>query len=254
MVEGGSSSDYRHVKTLMYARPDLMHRILAINADSVAAYLNAQIDAGAQAVMIFDSWGGVLADGAFQEFSLAYTARVLGQLKRTGADGQVVPRIVFTKGGGLWLHDMRALACDVLGLDWTMDLGRARAILQEGGGPRQGPAGQHRPNVLFARLRPSAEARRVLDILARRTPTPHAPAWATSSTWATASASSPRPSVAPGGRGACALAPAARGGLNKQVTDQTPGSKTGLDKIDLCTNPPHRVLRRTHRPEANASA
>jgi uroporphyrinogen decarboxylase len=113
----------------MYARPDLMHRVLAINADAVAQYLNAQIDAGAQAVMVFDSWGGVLADGAFQTFSLAYTARVLAQLKRTGADGAVVPRIVFTKGGGLWLGQMRQLDCDVLGLDWTMDLGRARAIV-----------------------------------------------------------------------------------------------------------------------------
>ncbi|MBK6615348.1 uroporphyrinogen decarboxylase [Ottowia sp.] len=131
MVEGSGSSDYRHVKTLMYARPDLMHRLLAVNADSVAAYLNAQIDAGAQAVMLFDSWGGVLADGAFQHFSLAYTARVLAQLKRTGADGQVVPRIVFTKGGGLWLSEMRQLACDALGLDWTMDLARARQALAD---------------------------------------------------------------------------------------------------------------------------
>ncbi|MFT3779305.1 MAG: uroporphyrinogen decarboxylase [Ottowia sp.] len=129
MVEGGGSDDYRQVKTLMYARPDLMHRMLAVNADAVAQYLNAQIDAGAQAVMVFDSWGGVLADGAFQPFSLAYTARVLARLKRTGADGAVVPRIVFTKGGGLWLGPMRALDCDVLGLDWTMDLGRARAIV-----------------------------------------------------------------------------------------------------------------------------
>jgi uroporphyrinogen decarboxylase len=82
MVEGAGSSDYRLVKTMLYARPDLLHRILAINADAVARYLNAQIDAGAQAVMLFDSWGGVLADGAFQAFSLAYTRRVLGQLKR----------------------------------------------------------------------------------------------------------------------------------------------------------------------------
>jgi thiol-disulfide isomerase/thioredoxin len=88
MVEGKGSDDYRLVKTLMYSRPDLMHRILAVNADAVAQYLNAQIDAGAQAVMIFDSWGGVLADGAFQEFSLAYTRRVLAQLKRTGVDGR----------------------------------------------------------------------------------------------------------------------------------------------------------------------
>ena len=129
MVEGGGSQDYRQVKTLMYARPDLMHRVLAVNADAVAQYLNAQIDAGAQAVMVFDSWGGVLADGAFQTFSLDYTRRVLAQLKRTGADGAVVPRIVFTKGGGLWLPEMAALDCDVLGLDWTMNLGAARRIV-----------------------------------------------------------------------------------------------------------------------------
>src|SRR6202012_4861340 len=87
----------------MYARPDLMHRILAINADAVAAYLNAQIDAGAQAGMVFDSWGGVLADAAFRTFSLAYTQRVLAGLQRE-KDGQRVPAIVFTKGAGQWLH------------------------------------------------------------------------------------------------------------------------------------------------------
>jgi uroporphyrinogen decarboxylase len=126
-----------------------MHRLLAVNADSVAAYLNAQIDAGAQAVMVFDSWGGVLADGAFQEFSLAYTARVLAQLKREGADGQPVPRIVFTKGGGLWLQDMRTLECEVLGLDWTVNLAKARALVGEG---PEGKAlqGNIDPNVLFA--------------------------------------------------------------------------------------------------------
>ena len=176
MVEGGGSSDYRHVKTLMYARPDLMHRILAVNADAVAQYLNLQIDAGAQAVMVFDSWGGVLADSAFQAFSLAYTARVLGQLKRTGADGQVVPRIVFTKGGGLWLHDQKNLACDVLGLDWTMNLGRARHLLQDGARTTDTPRptalqGNIDPNALFAppdAIR--AEVRRVLDAFC----TPHA--------------------------------------------------------------------------------
>jgi uroporphyrinogen decarboxylase len=87
----------------MYARPDLMHRILEVNADSVAAYLNAQIDAGAQAVMIFDSWGGVLADGMFQEFSLAYTKRVLASSSAPAWTASDVPRIVFTKGGGIWL-------------------------------------------------------------------------------------------------------------------------------------------------------
>ncbi|VTU40688.1 Uroporphyrinogen decarboxylase [Variovorax sp. PBS-H4] len=149
MVEGAGSSDYRLVKTLLYSRPDLMHRLLAVNADAVAAYLNAQIDAGAQAVMIFDSWGGVLADGAFQEYSLAYTSRVLSQLRRQGADGQPVPRIVFTKGGGLWLEDMRALDCEVLGLDWTVNLARARQQVGEGTGAKA-LQGNIDPNVLFA--------------------------------------------------------------------------------------------------------
>jgi uroporphyrinogen decarboxylase len=146
MVEGGGSDDYRLVKALMYSRPDLMHRILQINADSVAAYLNAQIDAGAQAVMIFDSWGGVLADGMFQQFSLAYTARVLSQLKRQGPDGAIVPCIVFTKGGGLWLKEMGALDCEVLGLDWTVNLGHAKALV----GSTKALQGNLDPNVLFA--------------------------------------------------------------------------------------------------------
>ena len=146
MVEGGGSDDYRAVKSLMYSRPDLMHRILAVNADSVATYLNAQIDAGAQAVMVFDSWGGVLADGKFQEFSLAYTKRVLAQLKRTDATGATIPRIVFTKGGGLWLQDMKDLDCEALGLDWTVNLAKARAAV----GDSKALQGNIDPNVLFA--------------------------------------------------------------------------------------------------------
>jgi len=145
MVEGGGSDDYRLVKTMLYARPDLMHRILQINADAVATYLNAQIDAGAQAVMVFDSWGGVLADGAFQTFSLAYTQRVLRQLKRE-ADGRRVPHIVFTKGGGLWLEEMADIGADVLGLDWTMNLGKARTRVDD----RVALQGNLDPNVLFA--------------------------------------------------------------------------------------------------------
>src|SRR5438132_4092065 len=105
MVEGQGSDDYRLVKTMLYDRPDLLHRILAINAEAVAAYLNAQIDAGAQAVMVFDSWGGALSHDAFLQFSLPYTAQVLAKLQRSH-DGAVVPRIVFTKGGGLWLPQM----------------------------------------------------------------------------------------------------------------------------------------------------
>jgi uroporphyrinogen decarboxylase len=159
MVEGGGSDDYRQVKSLMYARPDLMHRMLDINARSVAAYLNAQIEAGAQAVMLFDSWGGVLADGAFQEFSLAYSRQVLSQVK-TEHDGVRIPRLLFTKGGGLWLDEIADAGADVVGLDWTMNLARARARV----GDRVALQGNLDPNVLFAP--PDAvrtQARAVLD-------------------------------------------------------------------------------------------
>jgi len=131
MVEGAGSDDYRLVKTMLYDRPDLLHRILAINAESVALYLNAQIEAGAQAVMIFDSWGGVLADGAFQAFSLAYTQRVLALLQRD-ADGRRVPHIVFTKGGGPWLEAIAASGADVVGVDWTVNLRSARQRVGRG--------------------------------------------------------------------------------------------------------------------------
>ena len=164
MVEGAGSDDYRLVKTMLYQRPDLMHRMLAVNADAVAAYLNAQIEAGAQAVMIFDSWGGVLADGAFQQFSLAYTARVLAQLKREH-DGVKIPRLVFTKGGGLWLDDMAPLDCEVLGLDWTVNLAKARALVGGAvGGPGKALQGNIDPNVLFAQpAQIETEVARVLD-------------------------------------------------------------------------------------------
>ena len=145
MVEGAGSDDYRLVKSMLYGRPDLMHRMLAINADAVAQYLNAQIEAGAQAVMVFDSWGGVLADGAFQTFSLAYTQRVLRQLKREH-EGQRVPQIVFTKGGGLWLEAIAGIEPDVVGLDWTVNLGSARQRI----GSRVALQGNLDPNVLFA--------------------------------------------------------------------------------------------------------
>jgi uroporphyrinogen decarboxylase len=145
MVEGAGSQDYRLVKSMLYSRPDLMHRLLEVNAEAVAQYLNAQIEAGAQAVMIFDSWGGVLADGAFQSFSLAYTARVLSRLHRSH-DGVLVPRLVFTKGGGLWLPDMGRLDCEVLGLDWTVNLAQARQSV----GGSKALQGNLDPNVLFA--------------------------------------------------------------------------------------------------------
>jgi uroporphyrinogen decarboxylase len=145
MVEGGGSDDFRTVKSMLYARPDLMERILEVNAQAVAAYLNAQIEAGAQAVMIFDTWGGALADGIYQRFSLAYIARVVAALKREH-DGARVPVITFTKGGGLWLDEIANTGVDAVGLDWTVNLGRARERV----GDRVALQGNLDPNVLFA--------------------------------------------------------------------------------------------------------
>ena len=146
MVEGGGSDDFRRVKSMMYDRPDLMHRILAINAAAVAAYLNAQIAAGAQAVMIFDSWGGALADGAYQKFSLTYMQQVVQQL-HLEHDGVRVPCIAFTKGGGLWLDQIAAIGVDAVGLDWTVNLGKARALV----GDRVALQGNLDPVALFAK-------------------------------------------------------------------------------------------------------
>ena len=163
MVEGAGSDDYRLVKTMLYGRPDLMHRILSVNADAVTAYLNAQIDAGAQAVMVFDSWGGVLADGAFQRFSLDYTRRVVQGLQRS-KEGQRIPCIVFTKGGGPWLEEIAAIGADVVGLDWTVSLDRARRLV----GDRVALQGNLDPSVLFAPDEVVArEAVAVLDAFGR---------------------------------------------------------------------------------------
>jgi len=145
MVEGQGSREFHTIKKMLYARPDLMHRILEINATAVARYLNAQIDAGAQAVMIFDSWGGALADGAYQEFSLKYMQQVVSQLQRE-KDGVRIPAIVFTKGGGIWLDEMADIGADALGLDWTVNLGRARALV----GARVALQGNLDPAILFA--------------------------------------------------------------------------------------------------------
>jgi uroporphyrinogen decarboxylase len=159
MVEGGASSDYRRIKTLAYSRPDLLHHVLDVTARAVIAYLNAQIESGAQAVMVFDSWGGVLSEAAYQEFSLAYLQRVVAGVVRE-RDGRRVPNIVFTKGGGLWLERIAAIGADAVGLDWTMDIGRARALV----GDRVALQGNLDPAVLFAPPEVVAtETRRVLD-------------------------------------------------------------------------------------------
>ncbi|WP_104932359.1 uroporphyrinogen decarboxylase [Vitreoscilla sp. C1] len=126
MIEGGSSKEFRTIKTMMYQRPDLLHRVLDVLADSVIVYLNTQIDAGAQAVQIFDTWGGVLSETAYQNFSLRYMQKIVAGLKRE-SEGRQVPVIVFTKGGGLWLEKMADIGADALGLDWTVNLAQARA-------------------------------------------------------------------------------------------------------------------------------
>jgi uroporphyrinogen decarboxylase len=159
MVEGQGSREFHTIKAMLYKRPDLMHKILATNAAAVATYLNAQIDAGAQAVMVFDSWGGALADGAYQEFSLHYMQLVVSQLKRE-KDGVRIPAIVFTKGGGLWLDQMGRLDCDALGVDWTVNLARARALV----GDTKALQGNLDPNVLFAPpMQIEAETKKVLE-------------------------------------------------------------------------------------------
>lgn len=144
MVEGGSTKDFRKIKTLLYARPQLLHRILDTNARAVGAYLNAQIAAGAQAVQIFDSWGGVLSDTAFREFSLPYIAQIIQSLTRE-KDGRRVPVIVFTKGGGLWLESLAESGADALGLDWTVNIGEARRRV----GAKVALQGNLDPAVLF---------------------------------------------------------------------------------------------------------
>ena len=145
MVEGSSSTDYRHVKTMMYDRPDLLHKILSVTADAVLAYLNAQIESGAQAVMIFDTWGGSLSAAAYREFSLDYMRRIVAGLIRE-RDGRRVPVVVFTKGGGLWLEAIADIGCDAIGVDWTIDIGTARQRV----GQRVALQGNLDPNVLFA--------------------------------------------------------------------------------------------------------
>ena len=145
MVEGGASDDFRTIKTMLYARPDLLHHILEINAQAVTLYLNAQIEAGAHAVMIFDTWGGSLSDAAYREFSLAYLQRIVAGLKREHA-GARIPAIVFTKGCGNWLEDIAAIGCDAVGLDWSVDIGQARARI----GNRVALQGNLDPTVLFS--------------------------------------------------------------------------------------------------------
>ncbi|MBK5967981.1 MULTISPECIES: uroporphyrinogen decarboxylase [Thiorhodovibrio] len=130
MVEGGSTKNFALTKAMMFDRPELMHALLGKIADTVTLYLNAQIARGAQAVMIFDTWGGVLSPADFREFSLRYMERIVEGLTRE-ADGRRVPVVLFAKGGGQWLDRMAETGCDALGVDWTMDLADARRLVKD---------------------------------------------------------------------------------------------------------------------------
>ncbi len=159
MVEGKSSKEYDRTKTLMYSEPKLLHDLLSVTADSVTAYLNAQIAAGAQTVMLFDSWGGALSHRAYREFSLDYMTRIISRLTRE-ADGRKVPVILFTKGGGLWLEAQAESGADALGLDWTVDIAQARARV----GGKIALQGNMDPAVLYGT--PERIRQEVGDILA----------------------------------------------------------------------------------------
>jgi len=163
MVEGGSSKGFGLIKRMMYQSPQELHRLLAVLTRATILYLNAQIAAGAQAVMVFDTWGGVLTPAQYREFSLHYMAEIIAALTRE-ADGRRVPNIVFTKGAGAQLARIAAIGCDAVGVDWTTDLAAAREAVEG----RVALQGNLDPAALYAppdTLR--AEARRVLESFGR---------------------------------------------------------------------------------------
>ncbi len=125
MIEGGSSKEYTLAKGMMYAEPATLHLLLGKLADSITSYLNAQIAAGVNVVMVFDSWGGVLSAECYREFSLQYMQRIVEGI-RPGLDGHKVPVILFTKGGGLWVEQIAQAGSDAIGIDWTADIGKVR--------------------------------------------------------------------------------------------------------------------------------
>ncbi|MFZ7142356.1 uroporphyrinogen decarboxylase [Avibacterium avium] len=145
MVEGGSSKAFTKIKKMLYTDPQTLHLLLDKLADSVALYLNAQIKAGAQSVMIFDTWGGVLAHREYLEFSLQYMQKIVENLIRHN-EGRKVPVTLFTKGGGLWLENIANTGCDAVGLDWTVDLADAKKRI----GHKVALQGNMDPSVLYA--------------------------------------------------------------------------------------------------------
>lgn len=159
MIEGKGGTDFLTTKKMAYARPDLLHHILDVTAKTVIQYLNAQIAAGAQAVMIFDSWGGALSHNAYTEFSLQYMQKIVAGLTKE-AESRKVPSIMFTKGGALWLEAQAATGADALGLDWTVDIGQARQRV----GHNVALQGNMDPAILLST--PEAIEKEVANILA----------------------------------------------------------------------------------------
>ncbi|MHC9511499.1 uroporphyrinogen decarboxylase [Kangiella sp. M94] len=145
MVEGGTTKNFSEVKGMMYREPAVMHQLLDKLADSIILYLNAQVESGAQALMIFDTWGGVLSPRDYQEFSLRYMQKIVDGLKRE-YEGKTIPVTLFTKGGGAWLDIMAATGCDCLGVDWTTDLADARAKVDG----KVALQGNMDPSILYA--------------------------------------------------------------------------------------------------------
>ena len=159
MVEGGSSANYRKVKEMMYRRPDLFNAILEKNTDAVIAYLNAQIDSGVDAVMVFDTWGGTLSHETYLQFSLPCLKRIVNSVKRE-RHGQKIPTIVFTKGCAPWIKEISEIGADAMGVDWTVSLGEVRALTQD----RVSLQGNLDPSVLFAGTEVVREqARKVIE-------------------------------------------------------------------------------------------
>jgi len=159
MVEGGSSKNFEHIKGMLYGAPQELHRLLDVITRATIAYLNGQVAAGAQALMVFDTWGGALTPADYREFSLRYMQRIVDSVTRA-AEGRRVPVILYTKGGGDWLDDMAATGCDALGVDWMTDLADARRKVQD----KVALQGNLDPSVLYA---PPAQIReQVAKVLA----------------------------------------------------------------------------------------
>jgi len=160
MVEGGTTKNFGKVKGMMFAEPAAMHQLLNVLAKSVTAYLNAQIESGAQAVMLFDTWGGVLSTRDYQAFSLQYMQQIIDGLIRE-KDGIKIPVTLYTKGGAGWLEKMAETGADCIGLDWTIDIDQARARI----GDKVALQGNMDPCVLYST--PKIIEQEVADILAK---------------------------------------------------------------------------------------